>query len=284
MIKTEACSKFRDTLSKAISELFNIQHPNCPLPTMERLQKIETIVNNLSNERIIGDVCDELYNEDAALCNRFFGSFLDTEIREGIIAIDGYIYDFTIGFNEKLKAQNLTDDEIQAYWDKVCEIGFTISELIRLLKKDLVSLGLIEAGQPIKRQVKVIKAEQNVTSKTQPIDNLKLTLPSKLDREDFVSILNKAISKGFCKQDGNKYKWLKEIQLCAYFADVVSHKLNLSTKIDNKGNVTTDWKSFEELFGFPKEKRQLSTAKANWMRVNTTFYPNGFEEIDELVK
>lgn len=107
-------------------------------------------------------------------------------------------------------------------------------------------------------------------------------LPSELNTDKAKTILKKAIQANLC--DDN-YIWKETKQLLAYFADKMSHYLNLTNKMGNDGKIQTSWKPFETLFeyeGKERGKNKLKGAKQNWMRINTQFEPTGYEKIDAL--
>ena len=101
-------------------------------------------------------------------------------------------------------------------------------------------------------------------------------VPEVLDTPEIQEIFKKAISKGLMTE---RYEWLKEKQLLAYFAEKISLKFSLSKMLDKDGKSTISWKPFERLFN----ESDLKGAKQNWMRLNTKFEPNGFEEVDFIL-
>lgn len=100
-------------------------------------------------------------------------------------------------------------------------------------------------------------------------------IPKELSTPEAKIYLDKAIELNLID---NGYKWRRNKQLLAYFAEQMSNRLNLSNKLDKDGKQTIAWKPFEILFG----KTDLKGAKQNWMRINTKFEPTGFEEIDKI--
>lgn len=107
-------------------------------------------------------------------------------------------------------------------------------------------------------------------------------LPSKLNTDKAKKILQKAIQANLCD---DSYTWKGSMQLLAYFADKMSHYLELTYKMDKDGNIQTSWKPFETLFeyeGKVQGKAKLKGAKQNWMKNNTRFEPTGHEKIDAL--
>lgn len=100
-------------------------------------------------------------------------------------------------------------------------------------------------------------------------------IPKELDTPEAKVYLDKAIELNLID---NGYKWRRNKQLLAYFAEQMSNRLNLSNKLDKDGKQTIAWKPFEILFGVT----DLKGAKQNWMRINTKFEPTGFEEIDKI--
>lgn len=100
-------------------------------------------------------------------------------------------------------------------------------------------------------------------------------IPNELSTPEAKIYLDKAIKLNLID---NGYKWRRNKQLLAYFAEQMSNRLNLSNKLDKDGKQAIAWKPFEILFG----KTDLKGAKQNWMRINTKFEPTGFEEIDKI--
>ena len=70
---------------------------------------------------------------------------------------------------------------------------------------------------------------------------------------EFMTIMRKAVDKGFCVEDGGQFKWGVKVE-AAYFASVASQVFELSKKRDRDGDVMISWKPFEALFGL-KEMR-----------------------------
>lgn len=107
-------------------------------------------------------------------------------------------------------------------------------------------------------------------------------LPAELNIDKAQKILQKAIQANLCDEN---YTWKETQQLLAYFADKMSHYLELTKKMGHDGEIQTSWKPFETLFeyeGKVQGKNKLKGAKQNWMRLNTKFEPTGYERIDAL--
>lgn len=105
-------------------------------------------------------------------------------------------------------------------------------------------------------------------------------LPTVLEHEDAKAIFARAESAGLIKVSGLSYEWKGGTkQLLAYFAEKVSIKLNLSKKLDKDGKKTINWRVFEIVF----DVKNLKDAKNDWLKYNTKFTPNGFEEIDKII-
>lgn len=100
-----------------------------------------------------------------------------------------------------------------------------------------------------------------------------------LDNEAFKKIIRGGIDAKIIEASTSGYKWNETKELLAYFAECISRRFELSKKVDNKGNITISWKPFEALFGV----KNLKEAKQNWLRLNTMFTPNRYEEIDKLL-
>lgn len=112
-------------------------------------------------------------------------------------------------------------------------------------------------------------------------DNNSTSLPAELSSNEATEIFQKAITAGFCIANENGYNWNFEKftgQLLAYFCQVLSCYLNLSKKSDKYGNKTVSWKPFEIAFGV----KNIKSYKNDWMKYNTMFTPNGYEQIDKI--
>lgn len=123
------------------------------------------------------------------------------------------------------------------------------------------------------RQPDVTK--RDTTPEPQRLENL---LQDGLKTDEAVNVFNKAIKADLIEVCGNGLKWKDTKQLLAYFAEKMSRKFELSKKLDKDGNLTTNWKIFENLF----DVKDLKDAKQNWMRLNTKFEPTGVEKVDAL--
>ncbi len=122
---------------------------------------------------------------------------------------------------------------------------------------------------------KLIELESNP-----PIN--KIVIPHKLKTKEADEIFQRAINAGFMNE---KFEWLDTLQLLAYFAEKMSHHLDLTTKMDKDGNIVTLWQPFENLFQYKGKKEgvnKIKNAKQNWMKSNTKFEPTRFEKIDIL--
>jgi hypothetical protein len=117
--------------------------------------------------------------------------------------------------------------------------------------------------------------EQKTAAESKELKDL---LPDELNTDEAVKVFQRAIDRGLIKKTATGLKWNDTKQLLSYFADRMSNKFNLSSKLDKDGNVTTNWKIFEPLFACSN----LRMAKQNWMRLNTKFEPTGFEKVDAL--
>lgn len=104
-------------------------------------------------------------------------------------------------------------------------------------------------------------------------------LPKELETEEAKQIFKRAIATKLMEETGRGYKWNGTKQLLAYFAERMSNKFELSNKVDKEGRITVSWKPFEELFG----ENNLRSAKNDWMKANTRFTPNGYEQIDSIL-
>lgn len=122
------------------------------------------------------------------------------------------------------------------------------------------------------------KEPQQEQATPEPQQELKDLLPEHLKTDEAIKIFQRAIDAKMIEKTDTGLKWKKAKQLLAYFATIISDKFSLITRLDKDGNKTTDWKTFETLFG----EQGLKGAKQNWMRLNTKFEPTGFEKVDAL--
>ena len=122
------------------------------------------------------------------------------------------------------------------------------------------------------------EGQQMGNNEPQQEKTLRDLLPERLRGADAVAIFQGAIDANMIERTATGFLWQGTKQLLAYFADRMSSKYKLSSKLDKDGNTTIDWKTFERLFGV----KGLQMAKQNWMRLNTRFEPTGFEEVDAL--
>lgn len=117
---------------------------------------------------------------------------------------------------------------------------------------------------------------QNLNPK--PQQGIKELLPEKLKTEEAVEIFKKAIDAKLIDYSPEGLRWKDTKQLLAYFAEKLSNKFRLTTKLDKDGVQTVSWNPFEKLFG----EKDLKGAKQNWTRLNTKFTPTGFEKVDTI--
>ena len=103
--------------------------------------------------------------------------------------------------------------------------------------------------------------------------------PKELDNEAFKKIIERGIEAKLIEASTSGFKWNETKELLAYFAECISKRFGLSKKVYDKDNIATSWKPFEALFGV----KNLKEAKQNWLRLNTMFTPNRYEEIDKLL-
>ncbi|WP_163216246.1 hypothetical protein [Bacteroides sp. 224] len=122
-------------------------------------------------------------------------------------------------------------------------------------------------------EIKASQHPQQETHKNQKI----IILPNELDTDGFKKILKAAIEDGFVHND---YTWnkSKSKQLAAYFAQKACEHLNINTGTDKDGNKKINWKLFEKMFALDN----LRGAKNDWMKLHTTFHPNGYADIDKF--
>ncbi|KAA5262270.1 hypothetical protein [Bacteroides faecis] len=162
----------------------------------------------------------------------------------------------------------------EEYSDQMCSC-LGVYEAARLLNMEYL-IPIVEVSTSVCVWAKALLARKNR-------ENKKLrNIPNELDTEKAKGIFIKTISSGLCD---SSYRWNGTIQLLAYFADKMSHYLNLTQRTDKDGNIVTSWKPFEILFdyeGKEQGKGKLKGAKQNWMRLNTKFEPTGFEKVDAL--
>lgn len=162
----------------------------------------------------------------------------------------------------------------EEYSDQMCSY-LGVYEAAKLLNMEYL-IPIVEISASVCVWAKMLSARKNRENKK--IGNI----PNELDTEKARGIFIKTISSGLCD---SSYRWNDTIQLLAYFADKMSHYLNLTQTTDKDGNIVTRWKPFETLFdyeGKEQGKDKLKGAKQNWMRLNTKFEPTGFEKVNAL--
>lgn len=156
----------------------------------------------------------------------------------------------------------ITDDEVK--------LIFTLA--ISIAKSIKINMNLISS---MYNKLKCMNRDNVIE------DNNSTSLPAELSSNEATEIFQKAITAGFCTANENGYNWNFEKftgQLLAYFCQVLSCYLNLSKKSDKDGNKTVSWKPFEIAFGV----KNIKSYKNDWMKYNTMFTPNGYEQIDKI--
>ena len=96
-----------------------------------------------------------------------------------------------------------------------------------------------------------------------------------VDNKEFMRILQKAVKKDFCHQDGWQYKWKVKVE-AAYFASLANEKFKLSKRKIQGKKTAVSWAPFEALFGL----RGLRTAFNDYKLCKTKLARE--EEIDKL--
>lgn len=98
-------------------------------------------------------------------------------------------------------------------------------------------------------------------------------IPIELQSEEAQLYLSRAIELGLCDED---YHWLKTKSLLAYFAEIVSDKLELS-QAEQNNRKKINWRPFETLFGVSG-----LVGFRNAYRNRTGALPLGFEVVDSI--
>ncbi len=105
-------------------------------------------------------------------------------------------------------------------------------------------------------------------------------LPTELDNEKAAEIFAKAVEVGLMKPQGKGYEWLETLELMAYFCQQLSFLLDLRKgKLDKDDNRTVSWSPFEKLFA----RSRISSGRDSWMKTHTTFHPNKYKIIDDII-
>ena len=198
----------------------------------------------------------------------------------------------------KKMLENLTIDEAQALSDWLVEILLDKEMLfcvqyygdgdLKIIKPICEYLCTTETGKVIQEYVRKeyyseLQSEQTTDAQSlnqepEPQQELKNLLPDILKSGEAVGVFQKAIDTNLIGKNINSLIWNNTKQLLAYFAEKMSSKFKLSSKLDKDGKTTTNWKTFEMLFNV----KDLKGAKHNWMRLYTRFEPTGFEKVDAL--
>ena len=90
------------------------------------------------------------------------------------------------------------------------------------------------------------------------------------------ALLEKAIKVGLANNENGRYKWNGTKQLLAYLAVKASDTFSLGKS--RNGSPTTNWVIFESIFGI----KNLKNAKNDYMKIFTSFQPNGYDQVDKL--
>lgn len=104
-----------------------------------------------------------------------------------------------------------------------------------------------------------------------------------MQNEDITAIIEKAIDTGLISETDMGYEWNKTLVLLAYFVEQINKRCNLykitsSIKHGNKTRIS--WQPFEDLFYIKHGK--LKGAKGDYMKNNTSFYPDDANLVDDL--
>lgn len=103
--------------------------------------------------------------------------------------------------------------------------------------------------------------------------------PKELETDKAKGYFQRAIKAGFIEKSDTGYIWKGEsLQLLAYFTQELSNLLDLGKT--RAGEKTVNWKIFEVVFNVSN----LKSNKNDWLKIYTTFYPKGYEKIDEILK
>jgi len=105
-----------------------------------------------------------------------------------------------------------------------------------------------------------------------------------LSNHAILDMFDKACESGLMSKSSNEsYSWNETYVLLAYFAEKLSNKFNLGKGCYTKDNETvkkTSWIGFETVFGL--KSGVLKRARADYMKTNTIFYPDGADKVDDL--
>lgn len=197
---------------------------------------------------------------------------------DAIVALQGEKYAFDVMCKLESIAMwvNLKVADVGAMLERLCKMAeYKPQEQQKQAQEATNAISL--AVMPNEPQ-QAVQGQQIGNIEPQQEKTLKDLLPEQLRGADAVAIFQRAIDDGLIRKTGTGFLWQGAKQLLAYFAERMSSKFNLSTKIDKDGNKTTNWKIFENLFCVEK----LKGAKQNWMRLNLSFSPTGFEKVDAL--
>ena len=132
------------------------------------------------------------------------------------------------------------------------------SKYIDIHDNEVVNVALSERGAnlfatPSQRNVtesnlNIDKATVEMSDGRCQMDDVEERAAVLTENEAFMAIMEKAIEKGFCRQEGWRYRWRVKVE-AAYFAAVASYTFGLSKKRDHDGDECISWIPFEALFG-----------------------------------
>lgn len=121
-------------------------------------------------------------------------------------------------------------------------------------------------------------SEERLEQKQEIATDIFSEMPYALRTAEAREIFKRAEDAGLLSISGNCVKWNGEKQLLAYFAARMSDEFGLQKREYPGGEKQYRWQPFEMLFN----TKGLRTARANCMKYNGVFKPNGSEEIDRL--
>lgn len=184
-----------------------------------------------------------------------------------------------------------TIDNTLSYWLACGNLYETLISKIIIKEQDAKERLLQNDFAELQQQLVVTSIANNIKPKKEwnfffkiekPKDNIEdpaedreveTAIPVELQSKAAQAILHKAIEAGLCNE---KYEWLYEHNLLAYFADYASERLHLSNAIQN-GIPKVSWKPFETLFRI----KGLSGYR-NYYKNKSGILPEGHAIVDQI--
>lgn len=131
----EYIDRYTDNIKDAAITLKQLSRTSKPLPSMEYLCALKDKLMKIQPK----DVINQLIYSDYEAKRRFIidslTAYLEMDANIGAVLIDGNVYDYWDGMNEKLSDK--AKDEVEAYTDMVVNISFILHDSIEGMRKSI---------------------------------------------------------------------------------------------------------------------------------------------------